>query len=95
MLAAAETDALNNDALDDDIENSIGGLRIELSVEGDANTRDDFSGTVFIGSGVNLPTEDIIKAWNNQDENDDQHDIVNVFVDEVCEDIATMALAQA
>ena len=27
MLAAAETDALNNDALDDDIENSIGGLR--------------------------------------------------------------------
>ena len=42
-----------------------------------------------------MPTEDIIKAWNNQDENDDQHDIVNVFVDEVCEDIATMALAQA
>ena len=95
MPAASEPDALNNDALDDDITNSIGDLRIELSVEDDATTRDDFVGTVFLGSCVNLPTEDIVKAWNNQGENDDKQDIVNAFVDEVCEDIATMELAQA
>ena len=72
MPAAAEPDALTNDALDDDIENYIGDIRIELSVEDDANTRDEFLGTIFLGNGVNLPTEDILKAWNNQDENDDQ-----------------------
>ena len=70
--AAEEPDALNNYALDYDITNAIGGLRIELSVGDDANTRGDFSGTVFLGSGVNFPTEDIVKAWNNQDENDYQ-----------------------
>ena len=48
MPAAAETDALNNYALDDDIENVIGGLRIESSVDNDSNTRDAFSGTVFL-----------------------------------------------
>ena len=53
---AAEHDVLNNDELDFDISNSIGGLRIELSVEDDANTRDNFAGTLFLGSGVNLPT---------------------------------------
>ena len=42
-----------------------------------------------------MPTEDIVKAWNNQDENDDQWDIFNAFVYKVYEYIATMALAQA
>ena len=32
---------------------------------------------------------------NNQDEKDYQQDIVNALVDEVCEEIATMVLAQA
>ena len=90
VLAAAEPDALNNDAFDDDIANAIEGIRIELSVENDANTRDDFAGTVLLGSGVNFPTEDIVKAWNNQDENYNQQDIVNAFVNELCEDISTM-----
>ena len=39
---AAESDALNNDALYDDIADSIGYIRIELIVEDEANTRDDF-----------------------------------------------------
>ena len=69
---AAEPDANNNYELDDDIVNAIEGLRIELSVEDDANTRDDFAGSVFLGSGVNFPTEDTVKAWKNQDENDDK-----------------------
>ena len=56
MPAAAEPDVINNDSLDYDVSNSIGGLRIELSVEDDANTRDDLAGTLFLGSGVNLPT---------------------------------------
>ena len=92
---AAEYDELNNDALDYDIANSTGGLRSELSVEYDANTRDDFAVTVFIGSDVSLPTDDILKLRNNQDENDYQHGIVNSIVDEVYEGIATMALSQA
>ena len=46
--AAAEPDALNNYALDDDIANYIGGLRIELSVEDNANTRDDFQGPYLL-----------------------------------------------
>ena len=41
-----------------------------------------------------MPTYDIVKAWNNQDENDDQQNIYDAFLDEVCEDIATMALSQ-
>ena len=60
--ATAEPGALNNDALDDDIENAIGCLSIELSVGDDANTRDNFSGTIFLGIGVIFPTEDIVKA---------------------------------
>ena len=72
VTEAAEPDAFNNDKLDYDIANTIGDLRIELSVEDDANTRNDFIGTLFIGSDVKCPTEDIGKAWNNQDENDDQ-----------------------
>ena len=62
----------------------MGVIRIELSVEDDA-----------LGSGVNFTTEDIVKEWSNQDENDDQQDIVNAFVDELSEDIATMALDQS
>ena len=57
--AVAEPDELNNDALDDDIADAIGDLRVELNVEDDANTSDDFVGTVFLGSSVNLKTEDI------------------------------------
>ena len=65
---------------------------IELSIEYDVNTRDDFSGNVYLGSSVNFPKQDIGKAWNNQYENDDQQDIVNAFVYEVYEDIKLMAL---
>ena len=54
--ASAEPDSLNNYALDDDIKNAIGGVRIELSVEDYSNTKNYFAGTVFLGSGVNLPT---------------------------------------
>ena len=82
--AAAEPDALKNDALYYEIANFIGDLRIELIVEDDVNTRDDFVGAVFLGSSVNFPAEDIVKAWNIQDENYDQQDIVNAFLDEVC-----------
>ena len=78
---AAGPDALNIDSLYDDIVNIIGDIRIELSVEDDSNIRDDFVGTVFLGSGVTFSTEDIVNAWNNQDENDDQQDIFNAFVD--------------
>ena len=92
--SAAEPDAINNDSLDYETENAIGGLRIELSVQDNSNTRDHFSGTAFLGSVVNFPTQDIIKAWNNQDKNDYQQNILNDFVYEVCEDIATMELAQ-
>ena len=53
---SAEPDAINYDALAYDIENTIGGIIIELSVEDDANTRDYFEGALFIGSGVNFPT---------------------------------------
>ena len=42
-----------------------------------------------------MPTEYIVKAWNNQDENGDQRDILNAFVDELCKYITTMALAHA
>ena len=52
--ATVEPDALNNDALDNEIENAIRGIRIELSVDYDANIRDDFAGNVFLGSGVNV-----------------------------------------
>ena len=62
MPEAEEPDALNNDALDNEIPNSIGIIRIELSVEDYANTRDYFVGAVFLGSSVNFPTEDIVKA---------------------------------
>ena len=92
--AAAKPDAIKNDSLDYETENAIGGLRIELSVQDNSNTRDHFSGTAFLGSVVNFPTQDIIKAWNNQDKNDYQQNILNDFVYEVCEDIATMELAQ-
>ena len=87
MTAAAEPDEFNNDALDYDIANAIGGLMIELCAEDDANTRDDFT--------ENLPTKDIVKAWNNKDEYNDQQDNDNAYVDEVYEDIAILALSQA
>ena len=59
---AAESDALNNYALYDDIANSIGYIRIELIVEDEANTRDDFEGTLFLESGVNFPKKGYCKG---------------------------------
>ena len=44
----AEPDALNNDALDDETTNAIGDLRIEISVDNDANTGYDFVGNLFL-----------------------------------------------
>ena len=46
--AAEDPDELIIDALDDDIANLIEDLRIELCVEDDANTRDDFQGPYLL-----------------------------------------------